>query len=211
MPYDKNGKYFRKPIYRDKKIIELKKDEKEYKKNYFGFIAIISLIIFNLLSFFFIEPDLDKFSKEIEVLNKNEKVNKTSKKITSNSLDKPETKGLFDGMTLEDFLVIANNQIDNDPENPDKYGLRGLIYFHLKKYRSAFKDLNKSIKMSEYIDEELYLARGLIYLKKSNMTGDIFEKKGCRDIKIAVESDSDYLATKLDEEEISAVRRKCKI
>ena len=64
MPYDKDGKYYRKPIYRDKKIIKLKKDEKEYKKNYFGFIAIISLIIFNLLSIFFIEPDLDKWSIE---------------------------------------------------------------------------------------------------------------------------------------------------
>ena len=211
MPYDKNGKYFRKPIYRDKKIIELKKDEKEYKKNYFGFIAIISLIIFNLLSFFFIEPDLDKFSKEIEVLNKNEKVNKTSKKITSNSLDKPETKGLFDGMTLEDFLVIANSDIANEPANPDGYANRGLIYFHLKKYRSAFKDLNKSIKMSEYIDEELYLARGLIYLKKSNMTGDIFEKKGCRDIKIAFEEDNKFEAMTLNEDEISAARKKCKI
>ena len=213
MPYDKDGKYYRKPIYRDKKIIKLKKDEKEYKKNYFGFIAIISLIIFNLLSIFFIEPDLDKWSKEIEVLNKNEKVNKTSKKITSNSLDKPESKGLFDGMTMEDFLVIANNQIANEPANPDGYANRGLIYFHFKKYRSAFKDLNKSIKMSEYIDEELYLAylaRGLIYLKKSNMTGDIFEKKGCRDIKIAFELNKSEAMT-LNEDEISAARKKCKI
>ena len=36
MPYDENGKYFRKPIYRDKKILELKNDEKEYPKRNFA-------------------------------------------------------------------------------------------------------------------------------------------------------------------------------
>ena len=129
----------------------------------------------------------------------------------SNSLDLGKSKVFPEGINLEDYLFKVNSWIDNDPENPDNYGLRGLIYFHLKKYPTSLKDLNKSIKMSEYIDKELYLARGLIYLRKSNISGDYFEKKGCRDIKIAVESDSDYLATKLDEEEISAVRRKCKI
>lgn len=64
-----------------------------------------------------------------------------SKKITSNSLDKPETKGLFDGMTLEDFLVIANNQIANEPANPDGYANRGLIYFHLKNIEVPLKTL----------------------------------------------------------------------
>ena len=190
----------------------LKRSAKDINENLNNNIVIVLICIgIWFLYPLFLDPGIYTSSKNKEELISNEQVNKIPKKITTKSLDKPETKGLFDGMTLEDFLVIANNQIANEPANPDGYANRGLIYFHLKKYRSAFKDLNKSIKMSEYIDEELYLARGLIYLKKSNMTGDIFEKKGCRDIKIAVESDSDYLATKLDEEEISAVRRKCKI
>ncbi len=218
MPYDKNGKYFRKPIYRDKKIIELKNDEKEHTKNYFGFITIISLIIFILPSLFFIESDSDKISKEKEVLNKNEKVNKTSKNITPNSLDKPNSKGLFDGMTVEDFLVIANNDIANEPANPDGYAVRGLIYFYLKKYQSALRDLNKAIKMIDYIDEELYLARGIINLKKSKMKGDIFEKKGCKDLKVVFESDIEYQSYGFEEAylnelgiDLSAARKKCKI
>ena len=108
----------------------------------------------------FLDPGIHPSSKNKEELISNEQFNKTLKKITTKSLDKPKTKGLFDGMTLEDFIVIANNDIANEPANPDSYALRGLAYFYLQKYRSAFKDLNKSIKISEYIDEELFLARG---------------------------------------------------
>ena len=42
------------------------------------------------------------------------------------------------------------------------------------------------------------------------MTGDIFEKKGCRDIKIAFEVNKFEVMT-LNEDGISAARKKCKI
>ena len=146
-----------------------------------------------------------------DALNNNEKVNKTPKKKTSNPLENPKSKGLFDGMTIDNFLDIANNDIANEPANPDGYALRGLIYFNLKKYQSALRDLNKAIKMNDYIDEELHLARGIINLKKSKKRGDIFEKKGCKDIKIFFEGNNDFEALTISEKEIEAARKKCKI
>ena len=152
------------------------------------------------------------------ILNKNEKVNQAPKKKTSNSLEKPKSKGWFDGMTIENLLDIVNNDIANEPDNPDGYANRGLIYFNLKKYQSALRDLNKAIKMNDYIDEELHLARGIINLKKSKKRGDIFEKKGCKDLKVVFESDIDYQSIAFDEAylnelgiDLSAVRKKCKI
>ena len=44
---------------------------------------------------------------------------KTPKKKTSNPLENPKSKGLFDGMTLEDFLFHTNDWIKSEPENPD--------------------------------------------------------------------------------------------
>ena len=143
--------------------------------------------------------------------DKTKKVNKQPNKISNKSINNGNSKGFLEDATLEDFLFHINNWIKDDPENPENYGNRGLIYFNLKKYQSALKDLNKSIKMSDYIDEEIYLARGLIYLKKSKKSRDLFEKKGCKDIKIVFESDNEYQANTLKKELISAARKKCKI
>ena len=72
--------------------------------------------------------------------------------------------------------------------------------------------------MNDYIDEELHLARGIINLKKSKKRGDIFEKKGCKDLKVVFESEIDYQSIAFDEAylnelgiDLSAVRKKCRI
>ena len=177
-------------------------------------IGISVFILIGLEALFTNAPNQTK-----KILNKNEKVNKAPKKERNYSLENPKSKGLFDGMTVENFLDVANNDIANEPENPDGYALRGLIYFYLKKYQSASRDLNKAIKLNDdYIDEELYFIRGIINLKKSKKRGDIFEKKGCKDLKVVFESDIDYQSIAFDEAylnelgiDLSAVRKKCKI
>ena len=170
-------------------------------------LMVISVILLNGLSLIFSPIQ----NKPKEILNKNEKVNKPSKIISKNSTDSSKSKGIFGDATIEDFLEIVNNDIDNEPENPENYATRGLILFNLKKYQSALRDLSKAIKMNDFIDEEIYLTRGLIYLKKSKKRGDLFEKKGCKDIKIAFEEDNKFEAMTLNEDEISAARKKCKI
>ena len=173
-------------------------------------IGISVFILIGLEALFTNAPNQTK-----KILNKNEKVNKAPKKERNYSLENPKSKGLFDGMTVENFLDVANNDIANEPENPDGYALRGLIYFYLKKYQSASRDLNKAIKLNDdYIDEELYFIRGIINLKKSKKRGDIFEKKGCKDLKVVFESDIDYQSNAFDEAylnelgiDLSAVRK----
>ena len=84
MPFDENGKYFRKPVYRNENKIKPKdkiknnENEKEYSKNHFGLIFIVSLVIFIAPSLIFQESEF-KTSKKIQrKLNNKEKVNTTT-------------------------------------------------------------------------------------------------------------------------------------
>ena len=80
MPFDENGKYYRKPVYRDenkRKPNDKTKNnfnEKEYSKNYFGLIIILSLVIFIAPSLIFQKYEPNTSNKNQKKLNNKVKV-----------------------------------------------------------------------------------------------------------------------------------------
>ena len=192
MPFDKNGKYYRKPVY---KVEKTKKDLPQ-KKNLFrrgcligcmGFAASL-LIGFLMIVSYIIEPFYEATKPPADNSTNKENIN-TNKNALKGYSD--IFSNLLENLENEDFLNQEIRILSEDlAKNPDafNYVTRGGLYLLLKKYQSALNDMNKALKL-EPENMDAYFYRGVIQLSMRSNTGSIKVKRGCKDINTAYKAE----------------------
>jgi len=95
-------------------------------------------------------------------------------------------------------ITDYNKAIKLDPNNPEVYYLRGIVYYERKDYDRAIKDYNKAIKINPKV-AMIYNNRGKAYEFK----GD--NKKAFEDYNKAIEIDSNYVIAYINRGNLYAI------